>query len=279
MKQNKTNRILMTLLALALFSLEVADAQDLPKIQESNVRAPSDIKIDGKITEWNGILQAYNPVNRIFYTVSNDDEKLYLTVYTNDQHAVSKITSGGITFTINHSNKKNNNEKAKDINNIAVLYPIKVKRQPGDLAMEGIDDAIWKSYSTYKLDTTLHKKQIDSLMNMANNEIFLKYKMLQVTGIPENTENPLSIYNLLGIQAASSFDHKMALTYELAIPLKYLKTSTQDPNLNYNIKISDHNSLLSPNEMPIPTFINTSDPNILYRQSITDFWGEYTIAP
>ncbi|HUH19038.1 hypothetical protein [Albibacterium sp.] len=279
MRKDKTTKMLMLISTLVFLSLEVANAQNLSKVQEASVRAPSDIKVDGKLTEWGGVLQAYNPTNRIFYTISNDDQKLYLTVHTNDHQAVNKITSGGITLTINQSNQKNNNEKAKDINNIAVLYPIKVKRQPGDLAMEGIDDAIWKSYSTYKLDTSFYKKEIDSSMNMANNEILLKYKMIQVTGIPENTENPLSIYNLLGIQAASSFDHKMAFTYELAIPLKYLKASIQDPNLSYNIKISDHNSLLSPGEMPMPTFIDISDPNILYSQSTTDFWGEYTIAP
>lgn len=280
MRRYKTNQIAIILSTVFFLLLEVANAQNLPKVQEIGVRAPSDIKTDGKLNEWNNGLQAYNPINRIFYTVSNDNDKLYLTIYTDDYHAVTKINSGGITFTTSLSTKKNNNEKAKDINNIAIQYPIKVK--PVQKGMQPqpdlIGDAIWKAYSSYDVDTVQYKKQIDSLMNIANNEINLQYKGIQVTGIPEVTDNPVSIYNLLGIQVAAAFDYKLAFTYELAIPLKYLMLSEQSQTFSYNIKLSDHNSVLPPNEMPAPIFIGTSDPNILFGQSPTDFWGEYTIA-
>ncbi|TCK84783.1 hypothetical protein [Albibacterium bauzanense] len=280
MKRYKFKLIAIMLSSLSFFLiLEATNAQNLPKVQESSVHAPSNIKIDGKLNEWNNGLQAYNPINRIFYTVSNDNEKLYLTIHTDDYYAVTKITSGGITFTTSLSTQKNNNEKAKDINNIAILYPIKVKPVQKGMQPQSdlIGDALWNTYLEYNVDTVQYKKQIDSLMNIANNEINLQYKGIQVTGIPEVTDNPVSIYNLLGIQVAAAFDYKLAFTYELAIPLKYLMLSEQNQPFSYNIKLSDQNSVLPPNEMPAPIFVGTSDPNVLYTQSTTDLWGEYTL--
>lgn len=276
MKRYKSNLIAIILSTLAfLLTLEIAKAQNLPKVQETSVHAPSDIKIDGKLSEWSNGLQAYNPASRISYIISNNEEKLYLTVFTNDLHAIAKINKVGINFTVSHSEKKSNNEKAKDINNITILHPVKTSKISGKGIQPAIlEDAVYSAYLRYKIDTTLYRTQLDSLINIANTEINLNYKGIQVTGISEITDTPLSIYNLTGIQSAAGFNDKMAYIYELAIPLKYLKLSDQK-SFSYNIKLSEPNKV-SANGMPAPT-IASPDHNYLYEQSTTDFWGEYTL--
>src|ERR1700743_3198430 len=94
-----------------------ADAQKLPNIQQSKLRAPSTVKIDGKATEWNNQFQAYNRATDVFYTLSNDDENLYLTIKAIDQDVINKIVGGGISFIIARAGKKN------DKNNIAIISP------------------------------------------------------------------------------------------------------------------------------------------------------------
>ena len=37
-----------------------ANAQKLPNTQETSLRAPANLKVDGKPTEWNNQFQAYN---------------------------------------------------------------------------------------------------------------------------------------------------------------------------------------------------------------------------
>ena len=67
---------LFPLLFLSIYTC----AQKLPKIQDVNQRAPSNMKIDGKPAEWNDQFLAYNTNVEVFYTLSNDDKNLYLAL-------------------------------------------------------------------------------------------------------------------------------------------------------------------------------------------------------
>src|SRR5476649_2012908 len=108
MDLNKKLIPLKSIFSILLFGCSFlnAVAQKLPNVQTASVRAPANIKIDGKTTEWNNTFQAYNHATDIFYTVSNDDAKLYLTIQASDKLVINKIMSGGITFTIQKSGKK-----------------------------------------------------------------------------------------------------------------------------------------------------------------------------
>lgn len=93
---------------LLLFSFSLSYAQEIsPELKSKNsIRAPANIKIDGKVTEWNNKFQAYSYHTQFYYTVSNDDKYLYLTVQATDWVIISRIFNGGITFTINKSGTK-----------------------------------------------------------------------------------------------------------------------------------------------------------------------------
>lgn len=90
------NAFLIILTVIISFA---ANAQKLPTVQKSSLRAPSNIKIDGETTEWGDKFQAYNTATDIFYTMANDDRGLYLVVQSGDPKIIQRLT-GGITLTI-----------------------------------------------------------------------------------------------------------------------------------------------------------------------------------
>src|SRR5476651_452394 len=81
-------------------------AQKLPTVQIGSLRAPANIKIDGKATEWGNQFQAYNNHVEFYYTLSNDDKNLYLTVQATEKEIVRRIMNGGISLVVNKTGKK-----------------------------------------------------------------------------------------------------------------------------------------------------------------------------
>lgn len=262
---------------LLLIASRSANAQKLPAIQQGSMRAPDNIRIDGKATEWGNKLQAYNPVNIIFYSIANDDKNLYLIIHAPDLQAIGKIGSGGITFTISALSDKKLRAKATD--NISVKYPV-----INLLKSSGMDNAA-RQYQDLKKDTLTNKHAIDSLTASSNKRINMLFKEIQVRGIKQIKDPLISIYNTEGIKAMGMFNSKMAYVYELAIPLKYLGHAINNTSkLSYNIKL---NGMPSPedwakvNKFP-PPIISRDDGNVSfdfeYLNNPTDFWGEYTLA-
>ena len=78
MKNRKSGFKVLMLVLLLLINFSASAQKD--KIQKNNFRAPINVKIDGKLNEWGDKLQAYNTSTDIFYTISNDDDNLYLAV-------------------------------------------------------------------------------------------------------------------------------------------------------------------------------------------------------
>src|SRR5690349_21603114 len=107
----------LILIVLSMLVALVVNAQKLPSTQQASLHAPANIKIDGKPTEWNKF-QAYNHNTDIFYTLSNDDEKLYFTVQATDPDVINRIVGGGITLTVQKSTNK------KDKSKMSITYPI-----------------------------------------------------------------------------------------------------------------------------------------------------------
>jgi hypothetical protein len=245
-----------------------AKAARLPNIQQISLRAPANAKIDGKATEWNDQFQAFNHATEIFYTIANDDKKLYLTIQAvKPFFIINKILSGGIIVTINTSGKKSIKNAA------SITYPTP---QHGKL--------IVNSKAMPALD---NQKLADSVMNVYNNRLTDKEKTITVTGIT-GIDSLISIYNTDGIKAAGLFNNKMAYTYELAIDLKLLNLNTDDVvKFSYNITLPGYNksanlaaeaaSFLKENGMNPNMFTPVPGQTPLPMEVPTDFWGEYTL--
>ncbi len=258
-----------------------AAAQKLPNVQTASIRAPTNIKIDGKTTEWNNKFQAYNHATDVFYTVSNDDIKLYLTVQATDQLVINKIMSGGVTFTIQKSGKKT------DKGGISVTYPLFDKKNMPFVHVSGggggmaITDEVAGGGSINSRPANSKEFQGDSIMHIYNKSLEAA-KYISVTGI-KTLDSLTSVYNTEGVRVAQLFDNQMRYTYELAIDLKLLGLQANDASkFAYHISI---NPFIPPFESgptpvkPAAGFVTVmADDHMSGSGATTDMWGEYTLA-
>jgi hypothetical protein len=271
MKNNILKYFALLLMALS-YAVTVC-AQKLPGIQKTSVRAPSNIRVDGKANEWSNKMQAYNPAVQAFYTVANDDKRLYLTVRADKREIINKIINGGVSFSINKNDKKST-EGA-----VTVTYPIFARGNRPMINFNNLSDA---------LADLKDIPRRDSVMLGCNNTLEEKAKYIRVNNVPD-VDTLLSIYNLDGVKAKSGFDDKLVYTVELAIDLKLLNIAAANLNhFNYNIRLNAVATEYIPgvnverNEAGIAISTNV-DPNIakIYfgaAQYDTDCWGKYMLV-
>ncbi len=258
----------------ALLFFNIANAQKLPHVQETGLRAPTNIRVDGKATEWNNRLQAYNKAIQAYYTLSNDDNKLYLTVRAVKPEIINKIINGGVSLTIQKKIKKTIN------GGMSVTYPVFNTGNRPNINVNSMALIDQSSKDAGRL--------IDSLMSLNNSKLSGKAKFIRVSGIGD-LDTLVSVYNIDGIRAASAFNKKMAYTLELSIDLKLLGLSVNDPVMfNYNIRFNQIDIDFVPgivitrkNDGTID-MMNVVDPKLansfISALSTTDCWGEYTLV-
>jgi len=231
------SKIMIAALLLTGINLS-AEAQKLNNIQENGVWAPKNVKIDGKLREWDDTFQAYNKTTSIYYTMANDDKNLYFIMKSTDQIINNKFIAGGIDITINTTGKK----KEKDA--YVIEYPLvdmtalrsqvmsmrsgigQAPPRQGDDAMGGMDSAT----------IAMRRKALTNIKE-------LKLTGFAAADVPDTV---ISIYNEYGIKTGVDYDAKGNLTCEIAIPLKYLHLNGND--FAYNIKLNglNLNALMPP---------------------------------
>ena len=91
----------LSLLIMLLLTTLAAHPQKLLNVQTTSLRAPANVKIDGKATEWNNQLQAHNKSTGIYYTIANDDKNLYLAIKATDKEVIKRIVNNTFSFAIN----------------------------------------------------------------------------------------------------------------------------------------------------------------------------------
>lgn len=265
----------LTLLLPVLFFALTASAQKLPKVQTTSVAAPANIKIDGKTTEWNNKFQAFNRNIEVYYTLSNSATKLYLTIQSNEDRIIRKIVSNGITLTIMADPKQN-----KD--GLAVTFPVYPKTER---------PAYFNIKNPYVevRDTNINNAMADSVMNAYNATLDARFKTIGVIGESTIPDSTISVFNTEGFKAAARFDRKLVYTYELAIPLSYIKFAADKPGtFKYTLQVNG-----PPGEVRVVdngrrmvytagdgTEVNIGypGPNNLAFSNPTNFSGEYTLA-
>jgi len=252
------------------------NAQKLPAKQAGSLRSPPNIKIDGKATEWNNKFQAYDHATNVFYTLSNDDDNLYLTIQSTDRLISKKIIAGGVKFTLNTSGKKNGSDP------VAITFPVNEASTYSKIS------SILNGISLKEQNPLVR----DSLQSKINTELENSEKEIKITGIRAITDTLISVYNMQGIKACIQFDGKGALTYELAIPIK-LSGITYDTKFMYNILLTglsfsgnSHNVTLSDGSMMTVIRKDRSSAESAAQiaeeydtlHNSTDLWGDYTLA-
>jgi len=283
---------LITLLLTCIIAVNVY-AQKQPQIQEASVYAPANVKIDGKLNEWQNpfvniqkYLSAFNSSSRIYYTMANDEKNLYLTVRGLGNGVSKKLLAGGMTLTISHAEK---NKRAKDPSNVAITFPMPQDSKTTAEIMTEINQI-----QDYLDDTVANRKDIDTVNAIANKMANNAVKEIGVAGVKEISDPAISVYNTEGIKAAMQFI-KVQAAIEIAIPLKYLGLPANNPTFSYNIRIdavpeAARGVQVDPN-IPAPQVVGGGaasldivksgpaiNPNQGYAWNPTDFWGEYTLA-
>ncbi len=202
----------ITLLFLAALAFLQVNAQSLPKVQEKGVRAPANVRIDGKLTEWGDSFQAYNPTTELSYTMANDDKNLYITVQAHDIRyygVVGRIIARGITFNFVDN-------KVKDNKGISVTWPVK-----------NIPDM--RTYGSVNAS--------DSLLKATNNSLEKRFKFITVSGVKGLDTIP--VFNDVGIEAAHRYDIKDNYSLEISIPLELIRSQINAANtFTYKIIIN-----------------------------------------
>jgi hypothetical protein len=200
-----------------------AIAQKLPKVQTASMPAPSNIKIDGKATEWNNKFQAFNRTTEVYYTLSNSATKLYLTVQANERNIIRKIVGNGITLTILPADKSKK---------LSVTFPhYAAKDYPVSFNLRNPFEP--------EKDTFKNSLLADSVMNAYNATLNDRFKVIGVIGVASAEDSTLSVFNAEGFRAAASFDKKLVYTYELAIPLSYIEQAAGKPGtFKYNLMVN-----------------------------------------
>ncbi|GAB3924151.1 hypothetical protein GCM10028827_11690 [Mucilaginibacter myungsuensis] len=236
-----------------------------------NLRAPSNIKIDGKPAEW-GAMQAYNNATEVSYTIANDDKNLYLTIQAKERRIINKIMNGGVQLAINPTGKKITPDMVR------ITYPTFEKGQRPTLNLS--------AQVTDGLSPDAQRKLADSLTNINNGKMVKSAKYIKVHGV-SGMDTLVSIYNDEGVKAAALIDDKMVYTYEMAVALKHLgMDANKGTKFFYNVKLNPMEFA----DIPGINVAKAADGTILsininsniakpYSAATvaTDFWGEYQL--
>lgn len=299
---------LIPLTGLLLLAVTNLFAQETPKklkdVQANNLLAPSPVKIDGKLNDWNDEFQAYNKSTHLYYTIANDEKNLYLVVKTSDMTTKAKIAAGGLTLAINTADKK------KEQDAYSLTYPLRstMGRPGGGGGAPGGAQGGGMRLMTFggpggggrpaAPDSAMQKAMQDRVINAA--------KEIKVFGFKDIPDSLIAIYNEYNIKAAINYDKDGAFIYELAVPLKLMALAAGDSKeIAYNIKLnglqlnfrvmSDNGGGPPPGGgdgpgggggMRMMTFGGPGGPGGGGKNSIdfqdlispNDFWGKYTLA-
>ncbi|QKJ31679.1 hypothetical protein HQ865_18550 [Mucilaginibacter mali] len=232
-------------------------AQKLPSVQKEAVYAPV-IKTDGKANEWNNKFSAHNNATGLFYTLANDDENLYLLMRTDQYSSIKKAFYGGITLSIKSADKK---QEAK------ITYPLVAMTEHTEIVLPLRDK----------------EARTDSLLPIVNEWIGKAAKKIAIAGLAGITDPDISVYNDLGIKAAALIDANRDATFEIQIPLKYIRHLMAGGS-SFDYVITVNGAQLKPNTILIGGSNIDGNSHAPSAEPVNDIFtptylkGSYTLA-
>lgn len=194
-------RILIVFLLILVRSLGATDATAQTIRLKS---APSNVTIDGTLSEWGNELPYADKKSTFNYLISNDHSNLYLVVKTKDTVCQTNILGSGVTFAIS-------TEKSKVLQKIT--FPLRGKEDPSE----------WKE---------LDKEQV------AMKTILARYKRIGIQNLKNIKAEQLSTTNPYGIKVAIGYSEDGDMIYEEAIPLSLIYNENINEPHVYSLKIN-----------------------------------------
>jgi len=188
--------------AIALSSMALNVKAQAPKPDEHLFKPTGTVTIDGNLKDWGDSLRYYNEEKRLYYTVANDGQYLYLAMRFNDHSEQERILWAGLTWGINPKGKK---------------------KETYSLTFPATDPA-----STPALGAHLHEgdEQASQKPTEVNHEEIrkahlTKLRNMKVTGFKDIDYDIITTTNSYGFKAALDYDAEGNMVYEAAIALKF----------------------------------------------------------
>jgi len=170
-------------------------------------KAPANVNVDGKLTEWGDSLALYDVKTKLNYTVANNDTDLYVIAYITDPKLRRKIMAAGITVSVNPEGKKHKT--------YSLTYPVPDGK------------AIFKPHTGDDDGEDIQKPSL------------LQSTTIKVSGFKEVESDVITTNNTYGFKAAIKFDDKHNLVYETAIPIKMLNIKPgKNDEMEINIQVN-----------------------------------------
>lgn len=213
---NRTFARLIPICAIQLAALNFCAAQN--KSAQSTLQPPpADVVIDGDLKEWGDSLRYYNEDQKLYYTLANDKENLYMAIRINDRSEQMRILGAGITLSIDTRGKKKET--------FSITFP--VGGRP-DMAPD---------HDNQSLDGGGSPPPDDHDDRMKAN--LTKLRQIKVTGFKDVESELITTSNIYGFKTAIDFDKDGNLVYEAAIPLKLFHADDLTKNeWAFNFKIN-----------------------------------------
>ena len=92
--------------AVVLCGITLTARAQAPKPDEHLFKPTGVITVDGNLRDWGDSLRYYNEEKKLYYTIANDGQFLYLAMRFNDRSEQERILWAGLTWGINPKGKK-----------------------------------------------------------------------------------------------------------------------------------------------------------------------------
>jgi hypothetical protein len=181
------------------------------------------ITIDGETSDWRMPLQYTDPNTNVHFSVTNDNNNLYICMEANDEAAISGITQKGLQIWIDTTGKKNHQVGISCPVVQNVVHPDNNQRERRNF-----------NSGNGQPPPPLTP---DSVKQMRIYQSFLeRSRQMHVLGFKTIPDGLVNLPDSNGIQLAVSWDYVDVLVYEAAIPLKSF--------LKYPLSLSDSNRII-----------------------------------
>ena len=183
------------------------------------------VTVDGNASEWRIPLRFYDPDTKLNYTLSNDNEKIYLCIRIVDELSQAKVMRNGLNIWFDTLAKKNKH--------CGILFPVpdKAGEENGENNLQG-----GSHHSGGRHGSGGNSEDIkERFLRQAN--------QMQLIGFKKNIPDYLTTENEFGINVNINWDANNIMIYEASIPFGAFykpKLEPRDSLKNFDFAMTIH---------------------------------------
>ena len=196
-----------------------------PKAMYQSAWQTTSVKADGDASEWRLPLRFYDSDTKLNYTLSNDNEKIYLCVRIVDELSQAKIIRNGLNIWFDTLAKKNKQ--------CGILYPVP------NVNAEDNQDGNGSSGSGSGRGSRHGNSDVD----MVKNKFLRQANQMQLIGFKKGVPDYLASGNEYGVDVSINWDKNNIMIYEAVIPFKtFFRPSlvAKDSLRNFDFSMTIH---------------------------------------